>query len=97
MGGHFGKHLTPLLEKVSVWRGLSLLPGNRRPEAVPWFFGRPPCHKPDVGLSLPQGEPLASSRLPLIAERWLPGSYKRVLCRASSQQGHGARGWHRKT
>lgn len=63
VGGHFGAHLTSLFEKVSIWRRLSLLAGNFRPEAFPWLFGRPPCRKPDVGLCLPQGEPLASSGL----------------------------------
>lgn len=62
VGGHFSEPLTSLFEKVSIWRWLSLLPGNFRPEAGPWLFGWPSCHKPDVGLCLPQGEPLASSR-----------------------------------
>lgn len=64
MGGHLGEPLTLLLEKVSIWRRLSLLPGNFRAEAVLYFLDGPPCHKPDVGLCLPQGEPPASSRLP---------------------------------
>lgn len=44
VGGHFGEHLTSPFEKVSVWKRLSLLPGNFRTEAITWFFGQPPCH-----------------------------------------------------
>ena len=98
VGGHFGEHLTSLFKKVSIWRRLSLLPRNFRPEAVLWLFGWPPCHEPDVGLCLPQGEPLAPpAEFPLVAEHWLPGDYKNTFCRASSwQTGLGACGWHRR-
>lgn len=56
-GGHSGEHLTSLFEKVSIWRRLSLLPGNFSPEAGLWLFRWPPCRKSDVGLFAPWQAP----------------------------------------
>ena len=63
MGGHFGEHLTSLFEKVSIWRRLSLLPRNFRPEAVLWLFGRPLSQTKCWPLLAPGRAPGPSSRI----------------------------------
>lgn len=93
MGGHSGEHLTSLFEKVSIWRRLSLLPGNFRPEAGLWLFGWPPCHKPDVGLFAPWRAPGLQQTSPSLLRPGCQGVINVLsagLCRRSIATVHAA-------
>lgn len=86
VGGRFGEHLTSLFEKVSIWRRLSLLPGNFRPEAILWLLDGHPVTNQMLASVCPRASPWPPADFPLLAECWLPGVYKHTFCGASPWQ-----------
>lgn len=85
MGGRFGGPLTFLFGKVSIWRRLSLLPGNFRPETVTWLLvGHSVTNQMLASVCPRQRKILASARL---SELRLAGSYTHAFCRALPLQG----------